>query len=368
MGININVTEQQILQGDTMSVRKELENLIQASTLIKKFENDVSIIFFNTTPLDMIKKLKTEDFRVWFRKLDKEVPGAPYFFNHQSNTLLYFLMGNIAFEEKDNSIHFNELDAQRFFKEKVAQIKNICLPNNINPQSGIIRLSSLLSGEKENKSSSENAVKAVESEKKGVAIKDYLDKYGSIAFMNKDRAVKLTLVLKEIPQRISFSKNFLVKDSSHPQPFFLTVMKTDSEINEIRSIIFPSISDVEDSLKRLGGVYIQVVTKAEDLSYQSLFESDTIFPVETVLSIKDEIQEKESPQIIEQSEIIEEKQAEAVKEKSGTNSDQDELSRLKSENEELRNKLVKLEKLMEIYEDEVHRKQSVTGFFRKFFH
>ncbi|HNW81666.1 MAG TPA: hypothetical protein PKG52_02130 [bacterium] len=391
MGINVNVTEQQILQGDTTIVRKEFENLVQTSLLIKKFENDVSINFFGSTPLDMIKKLKTEKYRNWFEKLDREVPGAPYFLSQKSNTLLYFLMGNIQFEEKENAIYFDELGAQRFFKEKVSQIKNLCLPNNINPQSGINRLSGLLSGEKDSLSSTvaEGSEKDAEKAKKGVAIKDLLDKYGSIAFMNRDRAVKLTVVVKDIPEKISFSRNCLVKDPKNPQPFFLTIMKTDSAVNEIRSIIVPNISDVEDSLKRLGGVYIQVVTKAEDLSYQSLFESDTIFPVDIVFSIAEVISEhteipvaqtvesvvndsqRTEPEIKksvreEKPEIVPEKK-EDVEEKLSEYDEKDEILRLKAENIRLFKQIEQLQKLVEDYEEEVHKKQSIKGFFGKFF-
>lgn len=385
MGINVNVTEQQVLQGDTSIVRKEFEDLVQSSFLIKKFENDVAINFPEIPPLDMIKKLKTEKYRSWFEKLDREVPGVPYFLSQKSNTLLYYLMGNIPFEEKDNSIYFNELSAQRFFREKVVQIKNICLPNNINPQNGIHRLSGLLSGERESLSQSSAPRDEIKQEsekvKKGVAIKDLLDKYGSIAFMNRDRALKLTLVITGIPEKISFVRNSLVKDPRNPQPFFLTSMKTDSSLNEIRSVIFPSISDVEEAIGKFGGVYVQVVTKAEDSSYQSLFESENIFPVETVLEFnaaeeKSAVSPAEEPVPVPVSvkgtavkDITEKEPASEhtgnIEEKRSDESE--EISRLKAENTKLIKKVEQLQKLIETYEEEVHKKQSIKGFFRKFF-
>lgn len=384
MGINVNITEQQVFLGDTSVVRKEFENLEQSSFLIKKYENDVTINFPGSAPLDMIKKLKTEKYRSWFEKLDREVPGVPYFLSQKSNTLLYFLMGNIPFEEKENSIHFNELSAQRFFREKVAQIKNICLPNNINPQSGINRLSGLLSGERESLSrpaEHEDIRQETEKIKKGVAIKDLLDKHGSIAFMNRDRAVKLTVVISSIPEKISFMKNSLVKDPRNPQPFFLTSMKTDSAIKEIRSVIFPNISDVEESIRKFGGVYIQVVTKAEDSSYQSLFESETIFPVETVFEFnssdekaassdrEETVQVPVNESISSANEDPAKKPADEPVQKTEeiVFNDKDEVSRLKSENERLLKKVEQLQKLVEIYEEEVQKKQSIKGFIRKFF-
>lgn len=384
MGININVTEQQVFQGDTSIVRKEFENLVQSSFLIKKFENDVVINFIGATPFDMIRKLNTEKYRGWFEKLDKEVPGIPYFLSQKENTLLYFLMGNIPFEEKDKSIHFNELSAQRFFREKVAQIKNICLPNNINPQSGINRLSGLLSGEKDSLSRSaagEDVKQETEKTKKGVAIKDLLDKYGSIAFMNRDRAVKLTLVISGIPGKISFVKNSLVRDPRNPQPFFLTSMRTDSSLHEIRSVIFPGISDVEESIRKFGGVYIQVVTKAEDSSYQNLFESENVIPVEMVLEFNP-AEEKTAETVAEVSMnapvCAGEPVRNAVPEKDSVDEpvrniekkdsdDKDEISWLKAENTRLAKKVEQLQKLVETYEEEVHKKQSIKGFFRKFF-
>ncbi len=385
MGINVNVTEQQVLQGDTSIVRKEFEDLVQSSFLIKKFENDVAINFPEIPPLDMIKKLKTEKYRSWFEKLDREVPGVPYFLSQKSNTLLYYLMGNIPFEEKDNSIYFNELSAQRFFREKVVQIKNICLPNNINPQNGIHRLSGLLSGERESLSQSSAPRDEIKQEsekvKKGVAIKDLLDKYGSIAFMNRDRALKLTLVITGIPEKISFVRNSLVKDPRNPQPFFLTSMKTDSSLNEIRSVIFPSISDVEEAIGKFGGVYVQVVTKAEDSSYQSLFESENIFPVETVLEFnaaeeKSAVSPAEEPVPVPVSvkgtavkDITEKEPASEhtgnIEEKRSDESE--EILRLRAENTKLIKKVEQLQKLIETYEEEVHKKQSIKGFFRKFF-
>lgn len=384
MGINVNITEQQVLQGDTSIVRKEFENLVQSSFLIKKFENDVAINFPDITPLDMIKKLKTEKYRSWFEKLDREVPGVPYFLSQKSNTLLYYLMGNIPFEEKDNSIYFNELSAQRFFREKVVQIKNICLPNNINPQSGINRLSGILSGEKESLSRSatgEEVRQEPEKAKKGVAIKDLLDKYGSIAFMNRDRAVKLTVVIGGIPEKISFVKNSLVRDPRNPQPFFLTSMKTDSAMNEIRSVIFPDISDVEESIRRFGGVYIQVVTKAEDSSYQSLFESENIFPVETVFEFNpaaernsasaadDTAPVQEGADVPVANDVSEKGSADehAGKIEEKVSDESEEISRLRIENARLLKQVGQLQKLIETYEEEVHKKQSIKGFFRKFF-
>jgi len=44
-----------------------------------------------------------------------------------------------------------------------------------------------------------------------------------------------------------------------------------------------------------------------------------------------------------------------------------EIIRLKKENEALLVKVEKLEKLIEVYEEEINKKRSIKGFFGKFF-
>ncbi|HRZ80783.1 MAG TPA: hypothetical protein P5044_12300, partial [bacterium] len=144
---------------------------------------------------------------------------------------------------------------------------------------------------------------------------------------------------------------------------------------------FPSISDVEEAIGKFGGVYVQVVTKAEDSSYQSLFESENIFPVETVLEFnaaeeKSAVSPAEEPVPVPVSvkgtavkDITEKEPASEhtgnIEEKRSDESE--EILRLRAENTKLIKKVEQLQKLIETYEEEVHKKQSIKGFFRKFF-
>jgi hypothetical protein len=387
MTLNIKIFEEHILQGDTSHIRKEMDTLLQSSIMIKKHEDDISLNFQGLTPYDIVKKLKNEKYRTWFRKIDAEIPGLPYFLNESSNSLLFFLMGNISFEEKNSSVLFDKIEASRFFKEKMIQMRNLCVPHNINPQTGITKLSKVLSGEAKNSGSdpvvgttSENIGKSTENEKKKGAIKDFLDRYGSIAFLNSDRTVKLTIVINEIPSRISFIRNFLVKDPALPQQFFLTVLKTDSGISEIKSLLLASLNDIESSIEHHKGLFIQVVTKSEDGSYQMLLESDTIFPItvtsdlkkditaienETSDSFRTEIPKTEVPEPVEKTSApVEQK---TIIDKNPEHVEEAELIRLKKENEALLIKVEKLENLIEVYEEEINKKRSIKGFFGKFF-
>lgn len=399
MVLNIKISEDQILGQDTSVIRKELDGVVQSSLLIKKHENNISIIFQGLTPFDILNKLKHDEYKMWFKKLDAEIPGLPYFLNEESNSLLFFLMGNISYEKKEASVQFDKIEASRFFKEKVIQMRNLCLPHNINPQTGMIRISNILSGEKEkngNKteisgvqttgSSDQKSGDQVESEKKKGAIKDFLDSYGSIAFLNNDRTVKLTLVLNEIPSKISFVRNFLVKDPSFPQQVFLTVLQTDTGISEIKSLILANTADVEASIEHNKGVYVQVVTKSDDGTYQMLFESSNVFAITVTTSLLEDLKkiELDSGMSFKNEEILPKKN-QPLNKTDNTSPDEevsaesqsaekDELYSLNSDiillrkkNEALVEKVTTLEKLIEVYEEEINKKRSIGGFFRKFF-
>ncbi|HPA57808.1 MAG TPA: hypothetical protein PLX56_01740 [bacterium] len=388
MVLNIKIFEEQIIQGDTSHIRKEMDALLQSSAMIKKHEDDIFLNFQGLTPYDIFRKLKNEQYRTWFKKLDTEIPGLPFFLNESSNSLLFFLMGNISFDEKNSSVLFDKMEASRFFKEKIIQMRNLCVPHNINPQTGITKLSKVLSGETKNSDSGQNSDRpsensngrSTENEKKKGAIKDFLDRYGSIAFLNSDRTVKLTIVINEIPSRISFIRNFLVKDPALPQQFFLTVLKTDSGISEIKSLLLASINDIESSIQHHKGVFIQVVTKSEDGSYQMLLESETIFPITVTTDLKNdiaaiesevsvsfgtEISKTEVPEPVEKTTVPAEQKT--MIEKDAEPVEETEIIRLKKENEALLVKVEKLEKLIEVYEEEINKKRSIKGFFGKFF-
>ena len=398
MGLNIRVTESQILEGNTSEIRKEIENIRQSSNLIKKYEAGVSLIFLENTPFDMVKKIKQENFRNWFRKLNMEIPGLPYFLNTQTNSLLFFIMGNVSYFEDEDEIKFDKMESSRFLKEKVAQIRNICLAHNINPQAGINRISKIMSGssnqqenvdhkpETDRKDLSEKNETKIP-DKKSTSIKNFLDKYNSIAFINSNRVVKLAIVVEEIPAKISFKKNLLVKDPTFPQPFFITEIQTDSGLQEIRSVIIPTLSDIESSISHNEGVYIQVLVKADDGTYQRLFESESPFAVETVtnfVSIKKNIEknssslekteenslntsipEKAEAQVENKKETVSEEPAESKKEE--TENPYLEISKLIKEKEELQEQVKKLQNLVQVYEEEINRKRSIKGFFGKFF-
>jgi hypothetical protein len=388
MGLNIRVSEGQILEGNTSEIRKEIENIRQSSSLIKKYEAGVSLIFLENTPFDMVKKIKQESFHNWFKKLNREIPGLPYFLNTENNSLLFFIMGNVSYYEDEAEVKFDKMESSRFLKEKVAQIRNICLAHNINPQPGINRISKIIAGtsghhekqtpepEKNNMEKTADENKAEKSEKKGASIKNFLDKYNSIAFINSNRIVKLAIVVEEIPKNISFKKNLLVKDPSFPQPFFITEIQTNTGMQEIRSVIIPTLSDIESSISHNNGVYIQVLIKAEDGSYQRLFESDSPFAVETVTSFR--LNEKEP----EKSENTVKKPAEGIASTPGeekaeipvepveTKREENpylEISKLRKEREGLLEQVRKLQNLVDVYEEEINKKRSIKGFFGKFF-
>ncbi|MGI6395329.1 MAG: hypothetical protein ACOX2F_11490 [bacterium] len=377
--MNIKISENQMLNQDTTHVKKELEKILQSSSTIKKHEDTVSFVFQNLTPYDMMRRLKNEKYREWFKKLDSEIPGLPYFLNEHSNSLLFFLMGNIEFTESNFSVVFSKMDSSRFFREKVVQMKNLCTPHNISPQSGIEKLSRTLSGEKN--SSSQVSETPKESQEKKGAIKNFLDTYGSIAFLSsKDKTATLTLIIDEIPSKISFIKNLFVQDPSLPQQFFITALKTDSNFSMIKAHILTSPNDIENSIKQNNGVFIQVVTKAEDGSYQILLESESPFPVTVTTDLeKDRAlveEENRSPsndESLETEIVVPEMPIETPEQEKAADNvvseviEETEIMKLKKENTALVEKVKSLEQLVKDYEEEVMRKRTVRGFFGKFF-
>jgi len=147
---------------------------------------------------------------------------------------------------------------------------------------------------------------------------------------------------------------------------------------EVRSLIIPNIEDVESSINSKNGVQIQVVHKVEDGSYQKLFESEKVFPVKITTSIENELKAV-SPVSNHEKEIEESSESSENKSPAKMPTEQkledipenpvelkSEMERLLDENGKLQERILKLEKLLEVYEEEIHKQRSVKGFFKKF--
>ncbi len=327
----IHIDENTIVAGNVEKVKRTLEAIVENSEMIRRYEASVVLSFGaneNKRQLgffDLEKKLARPEYKKWFRQLDREVPALPYFLSagEGQNSLLIYLMGTLDYRAADNRIEFEQVAAGRFFNQKKTEIKNLCLSNNINPQSSILRLSTLVcpapavaqgsgssavgSGPKADgqapqpisaQASAETVdiaapvkikepapvpEKAAEEEKpkETQTLKVLLDRYGSIAVFKDNRMTKLFIVLREIPAQIQLRRNELVFDRSLNRWFFRTLFLLGEAEQAIESLLLYKPGEVADSITAHGGVLLMCVCRGDDGEYQKLFEIED--PVPTAL-------------------------------------------------------------------------------------
>jgi len=200
MAINLTISHKDIKSSNIDTVLMNLETIIEDSEMVRKYENSIVLNFVDIEFLDLVKKLGEAEFKNWFSLLDREMPALPYFLSEKGSSLLIYLMGALKFNEKGSNIFFEPVDANRFFREKIREIRNLCLSNNIDPQGSISRLARLINDpydekepepepdtKKEMEAAEENDDK--DSSAKGSELSLFLEKYGSIAVLTSSKAV-----------------------------------------------------------------------------------------------------------------------------------------------------------------------------------
>ncbi len=392
MGLNIRIDEKSIQLCDIEKVRKNLEPIIEDPDMVKRFENSVSFVFEPIAPqspeayLDLMRRLATPAYKAWFRTLDREIPALPYFLAHHAegqSTLRVYVMGVLDFRDQHMSIVFDSLAASRFVKEKIHEIKSLCLSHNINPQNAITRLSLIMNAERPAEpapapeaapetpketaapplqaaaTATQTAPQAPEQPAEAdkprevAQLKKLLDKYGSLAVFNEGRVTKLFIVFDKMYGRIEFQKNELMIDRTLNSYNFRTTFRLDGEEHAIRSIVLYRIGEVAESIMQHGGVLISVSYRADDGEYQRIFEFDSILPTELV-EIKSEQQ-----QAMQQSAASRPPAAPAKPET--------EVDVLKRENAALKKELADLRSLVDALEAEIKRKGSFGNVLKKMF-
>lgn len=273
MPLNITITKENLQNGVVENVKRQIEDLTHSPAAIRSFENSV-IFNFEMNFEDLLHSLASVEVKKWFKKLDSEVPYIPYFLSDGSDyTLTYYLMGIIDFNEKGKEVSFSPNQAKSFFKEKARDIQNLCLPNNINPQHAIDRLSSFLGGVSESDMEKRDVINTFVQKDKVAKIKskfeNMLDKYGSFSSIAGENRVRLFVVFEKKSTEISFSSISFYPDKEEI-PYFEVVFKIDGT-----DIVFPVVAMYDSdtlvsSLEKWNGAFIEAFIK-ENESYSKLF-------------------------------------------------------------------------------------------------
>ena len=405
--MEFKISKEEILSGDISKIKKVVDNLSIDRRLSLENENSLVIRFVGFTVVDLSEKLQKDEYKSWFKKLDSEFPYIPFFLDSKSKTLLFFMMGCIDYSIKNSSIIFNETDKNRYTKEKAYKIRQFCMGHNIDPMPAIERLAL-----------SEAPARKPQS------METYLKRFGAIAFMTKERKVQISVLIDEIPSNMKIWGAFLIEKDC-PQPFFSVFLQLNDEIIEYKAIILTNLAELSSYCHENFSVQTAIIIKSGD-DYQSYPELETKIEIMTMVeldirrgeifkfdaepekSVENQAEEPEDAENIEENkeqaepekteepdisedetlpvateipenkpapapakkEKIEEKAeaGEEIEEEIPENETSDEkIARLERQNAQLQEKVEKQAKLIEDYEEELKKKRSVKGFFKRFF-
>jgi len=378
MNLNIVISEKDILSGNVEPVRKNLESILDDGALIKKYEGSISFYFGDMDFFELAKKLHIPTYKAWFRQVNKAFPAMPYFLSVTRNSsLLIFLMGVIDFTEKGSNITFNNLEANRFFREKNHEIRNLCLSNNLNPQSSLERLNSILVNEggvkteKVDESMTEKLPQ--QSPRKQLPeIFKLLEKYGSIAVFTSTGVVKLFYVFDEpVSGEVKILKNILVFDKKRKLNYFSTLFEESGIQQEKHAILLYSPEKVLESMEIAKGVKIEGVAKNESGEFFKFLDFDSTEEAE-LLTIEDEPAKDEKWFNDESSDNFNTKSSEKPnkndekatapekrndKKMTVKGEDSSETERLRKENGDLRNRIAELQSMINLLEENLKKKE-----------
>ncbi|MBO4698492.1 chlororespiratory reduction 6 domain-containing protein [bacterium] len=392
--MEIKISNEEILSGDISKIKNVVEDFILDRCLSLENENKIAIKFAGFTAIDLSKKLMEERYKTWFKKLDTEFPQLPFFLNNTSKTLLFFMMGCVDYSINNTSIVFNETEKNKFTKEKAYKIKHFCLGHNIDPTSAIERLSL-----------------SEPQAKKPQTIETYLKKFRSIACMTKERNVKISILIDEIPSKMNVLGVFLV-ESGAPQPFFPVFLQLDNNIIEYKAVILTNYSEIRDYCREHLSVKIEIIisTDSDYQSYPELDKTIQFLSLPELDPMREQILEaagrqqnsgENTPENPEKSKTEENRQnnddspdktlplteetpdkspkeTEKAEEKESLHENIEEkipenetleqkVARLEKENRQLQEKIKQQNNIIEAYEEEINKKRSVKGFLRGFF-
>ena len=408
---NIKIYENDILSGNISQLKTVVEKFSINRELAVENENNISITFSGMTFVDLSRKLQDEQYKTWFKKMDAEIPYLPFFLNDKSKTLMFFMLGNIKYSIENNKIIPDETERASYIKKKTYEIRNFCFPHNINPTPAIKRL---------------NGTEMPE--QKHYSIESLLDRFGAIAFMTSQREIQLSILINQLPSDIKLWGPFYTAQGC-AQPFFTVFMQENEEnIEEHKAVIISSSAEIEESLDRNPSVTVVVLTKAEkglelclelerksenltvdelqankrqiiekytknavnnEESRQTAAEeqqSETETPDENAENETEEPDKKvlseattlpltvetlenqpEPAEKVEEKEKKEKKQEETEEKIPENETNEEKIARLEREIAQLKEKIEKQAKLIEDYEEELNKKRSVKGFFKRFF-
>jgi len=404
--MEFKISKDDILSGDISKIKKVVENFSIDRRLSLENENSLVIRFVGFTVVDLSEKLQKDEYKSWFKKLDSEFPYIPFFLDSKSKTLLFFMMGCVDYSIKNSNIIFNETDKNRYTKEKAYKIRQFCMGHNIDPIPAIERLAL-----------SEAPARKPQS------METYLKRFGAVAFMTKERKVQVSVLIDEIPSNMKIWGVFLIEKDC-PQPFFSVFLQLNDEIIEYKAIILTNLAELSAYCHENFSVQTAIIIKSGD-DYQSYPEIETKIEIMTMAELDvrrgeifkadtepekneetrteepeaaENIEENEieaEPEKKEESDISEEEtlpiatefpenkpayepaKEEKTEEKAEVEEEAEEeipenetsvakIARLERKIAQLKEKIEKQAKLIEDYEEELNKKRSVKGFFKRF--
>ena len=394
--MEIKISSEEILSGDISQIKKVVDDFIVYRQLALENENKIVLKFVGFTSVDLSKKLMEDRYKAWFRKLDAEFPQLPFFLNSASKTLLFFMMGCVDYSINSTSIVFNEAEKIKFTKEKAYKIRHFCTGHDIDPTAAIERLTL-----------SEVSVKKPQS------IETYLNKYGAVAFMTRERKVQISILIEEIPSDMKIWGAFFVEKEC-PQPFFSIFLQLNDDIVEYKAVVLTNAAEIGDCCRKNPAVQTAIIIKTGE-NYQSYPELETKIEILAMSGLEkkrkeifnadikpqnntenqpanQEIPENQEPDEAPQDDdnsldetlpladettdepsaaaekTENETQCEEVEEKIPENETPEEkIARLERKIAQLQEKIRQKDNIIEAYEEEINKKRSLKGFFKGFF-
>ncbi len=340
------ITDRHISEGDISPIKHIYDELISFPENMDKHEGVLSIRLEGKSFPDAIDALVKPEFRAWFKNVDEECPGLPYFLegNNSQTSLFIFFAALIPFKKENGKLIFDSA-AQHILEEKYRSVRRLCLKSNIGPQRTLNRMHTVLFGAPPIVNDIEKSSDKIAAKKRPLSA--WLDEYGSVAYIAKDR-IKIAVIMDSHREPETIGSVVWYDTTDHS---VIRISFTGTQQPAYADAIVLQNDAFEQALNNGYPIDLIGVISAE-MKYHRIFTQ----PWTTIEHKKEPLPRNDQPD-------------DTGAERSDTSAD-DDLNLCRKENEQLKEKIRSLEALVAEQEETINapkKKGFFSSLFRKFF-
>lgn len=247
----IQITENDILEGDISSVAKVVDTLVQQPDQ-SKCEGAVILDFASMTFYTMAQRFRQPEYRNWFKKLDRECSNMLFYLSDES--MLPYLMGNIDFSiDNDHKMTFNQESANTYIRGKKNSLVSFCIGNNIDPKKSTSRLMKIISTPEDASPQTQGSrADAEQGNSRHSKENEFFSKFpysAKTTLKDGEMKIHLTLYLDNLPGGTSILGIYFV-NRNVPQPYFCVVCGNNDVIRSFNCVLLSAENDFTQCLAR----------------------------------------------------------------------------------------------------------------------